>query len=181
VIFTPTPLANAFVIGLEPHADERGGFARAFCAKEFAEQGLVTEYVQANLSTNTQAGTVRGMHYQRHPYSEVKLVRCVVGIIYDVIVDLRQDSPTYLQWFGAELSQDNGLMMYVPQGFAHGYQALTAGATAHYMVSAYYAPDAEGGLRYDDPALNINWPIPVTDVSPKDARWPLVDEVSGSR
>ena len=181
MIFTPTPLANAFIIGLEPHADERGCFARAFCAKEFAEQGLVTEYVQANLSTNTQAGTVRGMHYQRHPYSEVKLVRCVVGIIYDVIVDLRQDSPTYLQWFGAELSQDNGLMMYVPQGFAHGYQALTAGATAHYMVSAYYAPDAEGGLRYDDPALNINWPIPVTDVSPKDARWPLVDGVSGSR
>ena len=181
MIFTPTPLADAFVVGLEPHADERGCFARAFCAKEFAEQGLVTEYVQANLSTNTQAGTVRGMHYQRHPHAEVKLVRCVVGIIYDVIVDLRQDSPTYLQWFGAELSQENGLMMYVPQGFAHGYQALTAGATAHYMVSAYYAPDAEGGLRYDDPALNINWPIPVTDVSPKDARWPLVDRVSGSR
>lgn len=174
MIFTPTPLPGAFLIGLEPRADDRGLFARAFCAREFAAHDLETAYVQANLSTNTKAGILRGMHYQREPHAEVKLVRCLVGAIYDVIVDIRQGSSTYGQWFGAELSADNGDMMYVPRGFAHGYQSLTAGATAHYLVSAFYAPEAEGALRHDDPAIGIRWPQPVTDISAKDANWPLL-------
>lgn len=172
--FTPTPLAGAFLVELEPRVDPRGMFARAFCAREFAEQGLETAFVQANVSSNRHAGTVRGMHFQRGVDAEVKLVRCVGGAIYDVIVDMREGSETYLRWFGAELSQDNGLMMYVPRGFAHGYQALSEGATVFYMVSAYYAPEAEGGLRFDDPRLSIKWPRDVVDVSDKDARWPLL-------
>ena len=114
------------------------------------------------------------MHFQRAPHAEVKLVRCIKGAIYDVIVDMREGSPDYLRWFGAELSDDNGLAMYVPQGFAHGYQALSDGAGVFYMVSAFYAPQSEGGLRHDDPALAIAWPRPVTEVSDKDARWPLL-------
>lgn len=175
MLFHETPLRGAFLVGLERRQDERGHFARAFCAREFAEHGLETAFVQANLSMNAKAGIVRGMHFQRAPHEEVKLVRCVVGALYDVIVDLREDSPTYLKWFGAELSQDNGQMMYVPRGFAHGYQSLTDGATAHYMVSAFYAPSSEGGVRHDDPAIDIAWPVPVTDISTKDRTWPLVE------
>ena len=154
--------------------DERGLFARAFCAREFAAQGLETSYVQANISTNARAGTVRGLHFQRAPHAEVKLVRCVKGAIYDVIVDMREGSQTYRRSFGAELSDENGLMMYVPKGFAHGYQALADSASVFYMVSAFYAPQAEGGLRFDDPKLAIKWPRAVSDVSDKDARWPLL-------
>jgi dTDP-4-dehydrorhamnose 3,5-epimerase len=172
--FTPTTLADAYLIHLDPRGDERGMFARAFCAREFAEQGLETAFVQANISSNRRAGTVRGMHFQRGADAEVKLVRCVNGAIYDVIVDMREDSETYLRWFGAELSQDNGLMMYVPKGFAHGYQALTDGATVFYLVGAYYAPAAEDGLRFDDPRLSIKWPRIVSDVSDKDLKWPLL-------
>jgi dTDP-4-dehydrorhamnose 3,5-epimerase len=149
-------------------------FARAFCAQEFAAEGLETLFVQANISTNTLAGTVRGMHFQREPHAEVKLVRCIKGSIYDVVIDMRKGSETYLRRFGAELSEDNGLMMYVPKGFAHGYQALTDGATTFYMVSAFYAPASEGGLRFDDPRLSIEWPRIVSDVSDKDAKWPLL-------
>jgi dTDP-4-dehydrorhamnose 3,5-epimerase len=174
VRFEPTALAGAYLIHLEPRVDERGLFARAFCAQEFAGQGLETSYVQSNISTNTRAGTVRGLHFQRAPQAEVKLVRCVKGVIYDVIVDMRAGSPTYLRFFGAELSDANGLMMYVPKDFAHGYQALSDGASVFYMVSAFYAPQAEGGLRFDDPRLAIKWPRPVSDVSDKDARWPLL-------
>lgn len=172
--FTSTPLPGAYLVGLEPRADARGMFARAFCAQEFGGQGLETAFVQANISTNTHAGTVRGMHFQRAPHAEVKLVRCTKGAIFDVIVDMREDSPTYRRWFGAELSEDNGLAMYVPQGFAHGYQALSDGAAVFYLVSAFYAPQSEGGLRHDDPALSIEWPRPATEVSPKDAAWPLL-------
>jgi dTDP-4-dehydrorhamnose 3,5-epimerase len=174
VRFEPTALSGAYVVHLEPRVDERGLFARTFCAQEFAGQGLETSYVQSNISSNARAGTVRGLHFQRAPQAEVKLVRCVKGAIYDVIVDMRAGSPTYLRSFGAELSDANGLMMYVPRGFAHGYQALSDGASVFYMVSAFYAPDAEGGLRFDDPRLAIKWPRPVTDVSDKDARWPLL-------
>lgn len=172
--FTPTPLAGAHLVHLEPRGDERGMFARAFCAREFSGEGLETSFVQANISTNTRAGTVRGMHFQRAPHAEVKLVRCIKGAIYDVIVDMREGSQTYLQWFGAELSEDDGLMMYVPKGFAHGYQALTDGATTFYMVSSFYEPASEGGLRFDDPRLSIAWPRTVSDRSDKDARWPLL-------
>jgi dTDP-4-dehydrorhamnose 3,5-epimerase len=149
-------------------------FARAFCAQEFSAQRLEFSFVQANISVNARAGTVRGMHFQREPHEEVKLVRCVKGAIYDSIVDLRKGSDTYLRHFGAELSDDNARMMYVPKGFAHGYQALTDGATAFYMVSAYYAPEAEGGVRFDDPKLAIKWPRAVSDISDKDAQWPLL-------
>jgi dTDP-4-dehydrorhamnose 3,5-epimerase len=174
VRFKPTGLAGAYLIHLEPRVDERGLFARAFCAQEFGAQGLETSYVQSNISSNARAGTVRGLHFQRAPQAEVKLVRCVKGAIYDVIVDMRAGSPTYLRWFGAELSDANGLMMYVPKGFAHGYQALSDGASVFYMVSAFYAPQAEGGLRFDDPKLAITWPRAISDVSDKDARWPLL-------
>ena len=175
MIFERTPLDGAYTIALERREDARGHFARAFCAREFADHGLETTFVQTNLSFNAKAGLVRGMHFQAGEEAEVKLVRCVRGAIYDVIVDIRPGSPSYLQWFGAELSEDNGLTMYVPRGFAHGYQSLTDGATAHYMVSAYYAPASEGGLRHDDPRLGIRWPRAVTDLSDKDAAWPLLE------
>jgi dTDP-4-dehydrorhamnose 3,5-epimerase len=174
VRFAPTPLEGSYLIHLDPHVDRRGMFARAFCAREFAAHGLETNYVQSNISHNVTAGILRGLHFQRAPHAEVKLVRCIKGAIYDVIVDMRETSDTYLGWFGAELSEDNGLMMYVPQGFAHGYQALTDNATAFYMVSAFYAPAAEGGVRYNDPKLAIPWPRAVTDVSDKDVAWPLL-------
>lgn len=172
--FAPTALAGAYLVHLEPRLDERGLFARAFCAQEFGAHGLEPNYVQANISTNTRAGTVRGLHFQHPPHAEVKLVRCVKGAVYDVIVDLRENSKTYRRWFGAELSDANGVTMYVPQGFAHGYQALSDGATVFYLVSAFYAPQAEGGLRFDDPKLAIEWPLAVAEVSDKDAKWPLL-------
>ena len=175
MIFNRTPLAGAYTIALEPRQDARGHFARAFCTREFAAHGLETGFVQANLSFNARSGLVRGMHFQTGADAEVKLVRCMRGVIFDVIVDLRPESETYLNWFGAELSEDNGLLMYVPRGFAHGYQSLTEGATAHYMVSAFYAPHAEGGVRHDDPAIGIRWPQSVTDISDKDAAWPLLE------
>ena len=159
---------------LDPRVDERGMFARAFCAREFGAEGLETSFVQSNISTNARAGTVRGLHFQREPHAETKLVRCVKGAIYDVIVDMRRGSQTYRRWFGAELSDDNGLMMYVPKGFAHGYQAMTDDATAFYMVSAFYEPSSEGGLRFDDPKLAIAWPRAVCGLSDKDAKWPLL-------
>jgi len=172
--FTPIPIAGGCLIGIEPRFDQRGMFARAFCAQEFAAHGLEISFVQANISTSKRSGTVRGMHFQREPHAEVKLVRCTKGAIYDVIVDMREASETRFGWFGAELSEDNGLTMYVPKGFAHGYQTLTDGATAFYMVSAFYAPESEGGLRFDDPKLSIEWPRAVADISDKDATWPLL-------
>lgn len=172
--FIQTPLTSSYLIELEPHADQRGMFARAFCARKFAALGLETVFVQANISSNVSAGTLRGLHFQREPHAEVKLVRCINGSIYDVIVDLREGSATQYRWFGAELSQDNGLAMYVPKGFAHGYQALTDGASVFYFVSAFYTPEAEGGLRFDDPRLAIRWPRALTELSAKDATWPLI-------
>lgn len=172
--FTPTSLAGAYLIEPEPRIDPRGTFARAFCAQEFAAQGLEMTYAQANISTNSRAGTVRGLHFQRAPHAEVKLVRCVKGSIYDVIVDMRDDSKTYCRWFGAELSEENARMMYVPRGFAHGYQALTDGASVFYMVSAFYAPQAEGGFRFDDPRLAIAWPRAISEISDRDTQWALL-------
>ena len=172
--FQPLPLHGAYLIDLERRRDSRGTFARAFCAQEFAAHGLETNFVQANMSTTARAGMVRGMHFQRPPHAEVKLVRCIGGAIHDVIVDLRPDSPTYRRWFGAELSAENGRMMVVPRGFAHGFQARTDDATTFYMVSAFYAPEAEGGVRHDDPALAIAWPLAVTEISDKDSQWPLL-------
>lgn len=171
--FTPTSLRGAWTIEWEPYSDERGLFARAFCAREFRSQGLCAEFTQANISINPSVGTVRGMHYQRHPHRETKLVRCVSGAAYDVIVDIRPESPTYLHWFGTNLTADNGLMMYVPEGFAHGYQVLMPNTSLFYLVSRPYVKEAEFGVRVDDPAIGITWPLPVAGLSAKDRDWPL--------
>ena len=170
--FEPLPLIGAYLITPEPRTDERGAFLRVFCAREFAAQGLEARYVQANMSTNVRAGTVRGLHFQRLPYAEVKLVRCIHGAVYDVVVDIRKNSPTYGKYFGAELTGENQLAMYVPTGFAHGYQSLTDAAAVHYMVSEFYAPDHEGGIHHADPVISIKWPLPITNVSAKDAKLP---------
>jgi dTDP-4-dehydrorhamnose 3,5-epimerase len=172
MIFTETPLAGAFVIALEPREDERGFFARAFCKNELAEHGLPNEIVQANLSFNHRRGTLRGMHMQVPPHGEDKMVRCIAGAIWDAIVDLRPGSPTYLKWFGVELSAANRLMLYVPKGFAHGYQSLTDGSEVLYMVTQFYTPGAERGLRWNDPAFGIPWPVSDPILSPKDAAAP---------
>jgi dTDP-4-dehydrorhamnose 3,5-epimerase len=175
MIFTPTNLAGAYTIDLEKLEDHRGYFARTFCAKEFAAHGLNPNFVQANTSYNFAKGTLRGMHYQGAPFAEVKLVRCVAGVIYDVIVDVRPDSPTYLQHFGVELSAQNGRSLYVPEMFAHGLITLTDDTQIAYQVSQYYGPGCERGLRYDDPALGIHWPAEVKVLSKKDGEWPLLE------
>ncbi len=171
--FTQTALPGAYVIDLEPFGDDRGFFARAFCVREFEERGLQAHVEQCNLSFNHRAGTLRGMHYQVPPATEAKLVRCVRGAIHDVIVDLRPGSDTYGEHVGVELSADDRRALYVPPLFAHGYQALTDGAEVLYQVSRAYSPEHERGLRHDDPALGIRWPLPVTVISQKDASWPL--------
>jgi dTDP-4-dehydrorhamnose 3,5-epimerase len=173
--FHPTPLGGAFLIELEPRRDERGFLARSFCAEEFAEAGLQSEFVQANNSYSEHAGTLRGMHYQLPPSAESKLVRTIHGAIYDQILDLRPDSPTFGQSFGAELTMENRLMMYVPRGFAHGLLSLRPQTEVLYMVSAAYAPQQERGLRHDDPRFGLEWPEPPRQVSPKDASWPDFD------
>jgi dTDP-4-dehydrorhamnose 3,5-epimerase len=175
VRFTRTPLPGAYVIDLEAHEDDRGYFARAFCAREFGAHGIPMVVAQANLSHNAQSGTLRGLHYQVPPAAEAKLIRCLRGALYDVIVDVRPDSRTYLEWFGAELTADNGRAMYVPEGFAHGLVTLEDDTLAHYQASAFYSPAAERGIRYDDPALGITWPHPVRAISDKDRNWPLLD------
>jgi len=172
--FKETRLKGSYLVELDYHQDSRGAFARAFCAQEFKLLGLESNFVQSNLSTNKSAGTVRGLHHQNAPFSEVKLVRCIRGEIFDVIVDIRPSSETYLQYFSVILSESNSISIYVPRGFAHGYQALTDGATLHYMVSEPYSPTHESGLRYDDPTFRITWPVPVTCISDKDSSWPLV-------
>ena len=172
--FEPLTLPGAYLIELEPIGDSRGIFARAFCAREFAAHGLETTFVQANMSMTSHAGTLRGLHYQLPPHAEAKLLRSIKGAVHHVVVDMRKESPTFRRWLGAELSEDNARMLYVPKGCAHGFQALTDGATTFYMVSAFYAPEAEAGVRNDDPALSIAWPRAVTQLSDKDARWPLL-------
>lgn len=171
--FNPSPLAGAFTIDLERKGDNRGFFARAFCENEFAAAGLETRFKQMNNSLTSNKGTLRGMHYQLPPSAEVKVVRCLRGALYDVIVDLRPDSATFGKWFGAELTAENRRMMYVPRGFAHGFVTLTDDTEALYMVSDVYAPDKERGLRFDDPWMNIDWPVKPEEVSAKDAAWPL--------
>jgi dTDP-4-dehydrorhamnose 3,5-epimerase len=175
MIFEPTPLSGAFTIGLERRGDHRGFFARLFCTEEFAAHGLETAFVQINTSLTQARGTVRGMHYQLPPAAEVKVVRCIRGSLYDVILDLRPDSPTYLRSFGAELTAENRVMMYVPRGFAHGFMTLDEDTEALYLVSHAYAPESERGLRWNDPALSLPWPRPPTELSPKDRAWPDFD------
>jgi dTDP-4-dehydrorhamnose 3,5-epimerase len=175
MIFNETALKGAFVIDLEPREDERGFFARAWCERECAAHGLQSRIVQANLSYNPTRGTLRGMHYQLAPYEEAKLVRCIRGAIWDAIVDFRPDSPTYLRWCGVELSAGNRRMLYVPEGFAHGFQTLEDETEAFYQVTQVYTPGAEQGIRWDDPAIGIQWPEADTRlISEKDRNWPLL-------
>jgi dTDP-4-dehydrorhamnose 3,5-epimerase len=173
--FTKAPLPGAFLIDLEPRSDERGFFARSFCSSEFAAQGLVQGFVQANTAFTAKRGTFRGLHYQLPPSAEVKLVRCVRGAIHDVIVDIRPESPTFRRWFGADLTADNRTMMYVPQGFAHGLITLTDDVEVHYLVSTPYDGVRERGLRYNDPAFGLKLPIEPISLSGKDAGWPDLD------
>jgi dTDP-4-dehydrorhamnose 3,5-epimerase len=175
MIFRPTPLAGAFVIEPQPHADERGFFARTFCAREFAEHGLVTGFDQNSVSFNKARGTVRGLHFQEAPDEEVKLVRCTAGSILDVIVDIRPDSATHLQHFQVELSGGNRLALYVPKGFAHGFQTLENGAEVAYQIHGFHSPEKAGGLRFDDPVLKISWPLPVAVISQRDRSWPALN------
>jgi dTDP-4-dehydrorhamnose 3,5-epimerase len=166
--FRQTPLEDAYIIELDKKGDDRGFFARVFCQNEFAEQGLSTEFVQVNNSLSADEGTLRGMHYQLPPHAETKLVRCIRGSLWDCILDLRPDSPTFGQWYGEELSAENRRMMYVPKGFAHGFITLSPDAEALYFVDAFYAPDHERGIRYNDPAFNIDWPREPAVISEKD-------------
>jgi dTDP-4-dehydrorhamnose 3,5-epimerase len=178
VIFQELEIRGAFVVELEKREDERGFFARAWCAREFAEHGLTPRLVQVNVSFNERAGTLRGMHFQRAPHEEAKSVRCTRGAIYDVVLDLRPDSQSYKRWAAVELSADNRRMLYVPEGCAHGYQTLVDDTETLYEVSEFYAPDSEGGVRWDDPAFGIEWPHADERIlSPKDASWPDFNEL----
>lgn len=177
MIFTETALPGAFVLDLERREDDRGYFARAFCQDEFTERGLKPVIAQANVAFNRFAGTLRGMHFQFPPAAETKVVRCTRGAILDIIVDLRPESPTYLQNVAVRLDEDNGRSLFVPERFAHGYQTLVDGTETSYFVGEFYTPDAEGGLRADDPRLGLEWPLPVTTMSEKDRGWAELDEV----
>lgn len=172
MIFTETKLQNAFIIDPEKRSDERGFFARAFCAREFEEHGINPRVVNTNLSFNTHRSTLRGMHFQKEPYGEAKLVRCTRGAIYDVIIDLRPTSATFMQWIGVELTADNYRLLYVPEGFGHGFQTLEDNSDVTYQVSEFYTPGSEGGVRYNDPVFAITWPLEVLVISEKDAAWP---------
>lgn len=173
--FEETSLKDAWIIDLEPFVDARGYFTRAFCANEFQAHGIEPKFVQCNLSHNHQAGTLRGMHIQNAPVEESKLIRCARGALYDVIIDLRPTSPTYLMHFGVELTADNKRMLYVPKGFAHGFQTLQDDTEAMYMIDEYYTPEHQRGFRYNDPIFTIDWPLPVEVISEKDAAWPLFE------
>jgi len=159
MIFKETKLKGAFIIELEPIKDNRGFFARGWCQKELEARGLVPNFVQANITFSPKKGTLRGLHYQMAPHEEVKLVRCTRGAIHDVIIDLRPDSPTCHQWLATELTADNHKMIYIPGGFAHGYQTQVDGTEVFYQVAQFYAPNYERGIRWDDPAFKIHWPI----------------------
>ena len=184
--FIKTPLEGAYLINLEKYEDERGFFARVFCESEFQEMGLSSEFIQVNNSLTGSKGTIRGMHYQLEPSAEVKIVRCIRGSLYDAIIDLRPDSSSFCKWFGSELSAENRQMMYVPKGFAHGFLTLEDNTETFYFASNSYSPDLERGIRFDDSYFGIEWPIPVTESSPKDKscpdfdpEWHGVDSLSG--
>jgi dTDP-4-dehydrorhamnose 3,5-epimerase len=178
MLIQQTPLASAALIELKRLEDDRGFFARSFCRQEFIDAGLDPLVEQANMSFNHKAGTLRGFHYQLEPHAEAKLIRCHRGAIYDVIVDLRAESPTYLQHFGVELTEDNRKALYVPRNFAHAYLTLVDATEVLYQVTTAYAPGAERGLRWDDPTLGVDWPAEITTMSEKDAAWPLLSEVA---
>jgi dTDP-4-dehydrorhamnose 3,5-epimerase len=173
--FEPTPVHGAYVIDPLRRGDDRGFFSRMFCTDEFAEHGLESRFLQVNNSLSRRRHTLRGMHYQLPPAAEVKLVRCVAGRLFDVVADLRPDSPSFGKWFGVELTAENRRMLYVPRGCAHGFLTLEDDTEALYLVSDRYAPGEERGLRYDDPFLGIAWPAEPVELSPKDRNWPAFD------
>jgi dTDP-4-dehydrorhamnose 3,5-epimerase len=179
--FQETELRGAWLIDSDPVFDERGHFNRVFCAREFGEHGLETHFVQQNSSCSRSRGTLRGLHFQREPHSEVKVVSCLTGAIWDLIVDLRNSSPTFGQWRAYELTASNRRQLYIPKGFAHGFQSLVDDAEVGYLISAFYAPDAATGYRYDDPAFGIAWPLTPTVISDKDRAWPDFTGVAGER
>lgn len=170
--FLPTPLAGAVVVEQERHADERGHFARTFCEDEFAAAGLPTQFPQHSLSFNARAGTLRGMHFQLAPHEEPKLVRCTRGAVWDVLIDLRPGQPGFGRWHAEELSEENGRALYIPPGFAHGFQALRDDTELLYLIGTRYVPGAAAGLRWDDPQFAIPWPLPVTVISDRDRQLP---------
>ena len=170
--FSPTLVAGAFMVDTEAIADERGFFARSFCAREFIEQGLDSRLVQASISYNERRGTLRGMHYQSAPHAEAKLVRCTMGKVYDVLLDLRPQSPSYKRWFGIELSAENRRAVYIPEEVAHGFLTLSDGCEVLYQMSEYYHPECAVGVRWNDPAFAIAWPEPVRQISPRDQGYP---------
>jgi dTDP-4-dehydrorhamnose 3,5-epimerase len=175
--FTETKLKGAFIIDVKRLEDERGFFGRAWCKREFEEHGLKANAAQANVSYNKVKGTIRGMHYQVAPFAETKTIRCTSGAIYDVIVDIRPESPTYKQWIGVELTEESFRMLYVPEGFAHGFITLKDHTSVHYVVTEFYTPGAEAGIRHDDPAFNIVWPIKPEVISAKDLVHPDFKEI----
>lgn len=176
MIFSPTPLEGSYIVEPEPLNDERGWFVRYFCKHEFSKIGHAKEWVQMNHSFNEHAGTLRGMHYQKVPYKEIKLVRCIAGAVFDVIVDLRKGSSTFLRCFGIELSSGNKKMLYIPEGFAHGFQTLREDTELLYHHSAYYTPGSEAGIKYNDNRIKIEWPLPVNRISDRDKNYPDIDQ-----
>ena len=169
--FTETPILGAWIIDPEPIRDHRGFFARAYCARELEKHGIDPGFVQLNIAYNEKKGTLRGMHYDVSPAGETKLVRCTAGRIYDVIVDMRRDSPTYRKDFSVELSAENRRALFIPAYCAHGYQTLTDHAEVTYQMGTFYQPEYQRGVRYDDPVFSIQWPLPVTAISEKDLSW----------
>ena len=175
--FTPASLEGVWLIELEPRVDERGFFARTFCEREFAAHGLNTRWPQANLTRTRQRGMIRGMHWQAEPTPEIKLVRCAVGAIWDVVVDVRRTSPTFGQWTAYELTAENGRQLYIPAGFSHGFQCLMENSEVAYLMGDFYVPELARGLRWDDPSVGIRWPLPGPMLSERDRHLPLLTEI----
>jgi dTDP-4-dehydrorhamnose 3,5-epimerase len=170
--FQQTALADAWLVEIEPHVDERGFFARSFCEREFTAHGLLHSFPQHSISYSTKRGTLRGMHFQAEPHAEAKLVRCSSGRIWDLIADMRAGSATFGRWQGFELSGENRKQLYIPKGFAHGFQTLSENAEVSYLISDFHAPGHANGFRYDDPAFGIEWPLPISVIADKDLAWP---------
>ena len=178
MIFQPTTIRGAFIVRPEAREDERGFFARVWCRHEFLAQGLNPTLVQCSISFSKAKGTLRGMHYQAPPHEEAKLVRCTAGAIYDVAIDLRPGSPTFRQWIANELTSANRAMLYVPEGVAHGFQTLEDDVEVFYQITSAYAPESTRGVRFDDPAFGVPWPLPVTAIAPRDRSWPSFDVIA---
>ena len=178
MIFTETKLNGAFIIDIEPREDERGFFARSWCEDEFQSHGLNPRLAQCNISFNKKRGTLRGMHYQVAPFAEAKLVRCTMGAIHDVIIDLRPDSPTFKQWISVDLTAENRRALYVPENFAHGFQTLRDNTEVFYQMSEFYHPECARGVRWDDPAFGIRWTLPVEVVSEQDANIAFINLIT---